>query len=326
MLNNLSILRVNPYQTRSDLKALHFGDNKKDTPSGKIVREFNKEMERSHIYFTLEPTPWEKREIENLDYSKLTPKKAIEFQTRRLKIFTARAHNLAYRDGLTRINNRQSYDIDRRNYFIKACNSDEHETPSLGSDSRDYFIEACKKQEPLSLIFIDLDKFKDYNTKFGHDGGDIALKEYARITKKVLEKNFIRLGKQGKAYRYGGEELVTLLRNTDYKTAGKIAEKIRAQIETESIELHKNGKLEKPLTVSIGYSTFMPEAEMLNIEEIIQQNNEETPQNKKKKSRKIFIPLENLQKTANRAMLAAKDAGRNRVMGAKELEAPEQKS
>jgi len=75
----------------------------------------------------------------------------------------------------------------------------------------------------LSLIFIDLDHFKAINDTYGHDCGDKALQSAAQCIKESIRACDI-------AYRYGGEEFVVLLSDTDQEGAKLLAERIRAKI------------------------------------------------------------------------------------------------
>src|SRR3989344_1825116 len=81
-----------------------------------------------------------------------------------------------------------------------------------------------KNLTPLSLIMFDVDHFGSYNNKFGHEAGDKALKDIAKVVKKEV-------GSDGEVCRYGGEEFAVIMPNTDVETAGKVAEKLRKKIE-----------------------------------------------------------------------------------------------
>ncbi len=84
------------------------------------------------------------------------------------------------------------------------------------------FAKAYKR--PLSIIYYDLDFFKKVNDTYGHGGGDFVLKESANVAKGCIRKDDV-LG------RYGGEEFVIVLPNTDQKTAGELGERIRVAME-----------------------------------------------------------------------------------------------
>jgi len=103
--------------------------------------------------------------------------------------------------------------------------------------------------QPLTLVVFDLDHFRNLNNNFGHDAGDFALKEKARL----LKTQGIR---QGDIYaRYGGEEFCVLLPNTNLKQAYEIAERLRKLIETH--EFIYDGK-RLPVTTSVGVADFRP--------------------------------------------------------------------
>lgn len=107
-------------------------------------------------------------------------------------------------------------------------------------------------KSPLSLLMIDIDDFKLYNDKLGHQTGDRILKDLA-----VLLKNQSR--KIDYVCRYGGEEFAILLPNTEKKEALPIAERIR--IEVEKYQFHSSESKEKPLTVSIGLASYPEDGE-----------------------------------------------------------------
>jgi diguanylate cyclase (GGDEF)-like protein len=99
---------------------------------------------------------------------------------------------------------------------------------------------------PLSLLLIDVDYFKDINDTFGHPIGDKYLVDIAQILRRnSREVDFVA--------RYGGEEFAIILPNTDHLNALKTAEKFRKAVEST---LHA----EKVITISVGVSTFLPEA------------------------------------------------------------------
>ncbi len=85
-------------------------------------------------------------------------------------------------------------------------------------------------QRPLSIIVYDLDFFKKVNDTFGHNAGDIILKETASIVKSAIRKNDI-LG------RFGGEEFIIILPDTIKKTAYEFAERIRQKLEQHNFKL-----------------------------------------------------------------------------------------
>jgi len=97
---------------------------------------------------------------------------------------------------------------------------------------------------PLSLILLDVDKFKQYNDTYGHPAGDDVLKRVgALLMSTSRETDFVA--------RYGGEEFVIVLSHTTSEAAMEMAERCRAAIEGETWPL-------RPVTASFGVSTYRP--------------------------------------------------------------------
>ncbi|HOF40136.1 MAG TPA: GGDEF domain-containing protein [Candidatus Hydrogenedentes bacterium] len=101
---------------------------------------------------------------------------------------------------------------------------------------------------PVSLLMIDIDCFKAYNDQYGHQGGDVALKQVAA----AVAATVCRAGDL--AARYGGEEFAAILPATDARGAAEVAERLRAAIEDLQI-LHERCSTGPYLTVSLGLST-----------------------------------------------------------------------
>ena len=103
---------------------------------------------------------------------------------------------------------------------------------------------ARELQRPLSVLFCDLDHFKGYNDSNGHSAGDTVLREVAHVIEQSVRNIDI-------AGRYGGEEFVVLLVETERETALTVAERIRERIRAAGFTA--NGV---PLTVSIGVAGY----------------------------------------------------------------------
>ncbi|MCL2457000.1 MAG: diguanylate cyclase [Defluviitaleaceae bacterium] len=138
---------------------------------------------------------------------------------------------------------------------------------------------AKRENESLSIFIIDVDHFKRYNDTFGHLNGDVALKTIAN----VIDKTLSRPGDF--AARWGGEEFIVLLPNTDSTGAVNIAEQIRVNVENTTITL-RGGEVTKA-TVSIGVNTLFPATAGSSLDDFIQR--------------------------ADEALYTAKTSGRNRV-------------
>jgi diguanylate cyclase (GGDEF)-like protein len=115
-----------------------------------------------------------------------------------------------------------------------------------GSFDRDLvkMAKAVKRTgQPLSLVMIDIDHFKNVNDQYGHPVGDEVLLAVAELVIK-------RLAHKGKAYRYGGEEFTLLLANYSTEEAVGLAERIRKDIQTATV-----GSKRLKVTASFGVAT-----------------------------------------------------------------------
>jgi diguanylate cyclase (GGDEF)-like protein len=100
----------------------------------------------------------------------------------------------------------------------------------------------------MSCLMIDIDDFKNYNDRNGHQAGDLALKITAHALKAALRSADV-------ACRYGGEEFCILLPQTSLSEAGVIAERMRQRVAEKEYAFGKSQPL-GTVTVSIGISTF----------------------------------------------------------------------
>lgn len=102
-----------------------------------------------------------------------------------------------------------------------------------------------------SLIFIDIDNFRDFNNRFGHDVGDGVLVKVGQTIQAC-----VRAG--DRVYRYGGEEIVLLLRDCDKTNAWKMAETIRSEISGLDNEPYPQ------ITISLGVSSYPDDGESIH--------------------------------------------------------------
>jgi diguanylate cyclase (GGDEF)-like protein len=128
--------------------------------------------------------------------------------------------------------------------------------PLTGLPNRRYLEERLAEEvnrskrydHPMSFLMIDIDDFKLYNDRNGHQAGDLALQMTAQALKGALRSADV-------ASRYGGEEFCILLPQTSLQEAGVIAERIREKIEQTSYPHAKSQPL-GAVTISIGMSMF----------------------------------------------------------------------
>lgn len=132
---------------------------------------------------------------------------------------------------------------------------------------------------PISVLLADIDKFKQFNDEYGHLVGDSVLK----VVCSTLKKNIKGIDM---ICRFGGEEFLILLLNTNQKNAEVVAEKLRDLIEKLRIKRRNSHEFLRPTTVSIGISEL---GENNSLMEAIDE--------------------------ADKALFIAKKKGRNRIIG-----------
>lgn len=146
-------------------------------------------------------------------------------------------------DGLTGINNRRSFDTIYQKEWQKIL----------------------RYNDPLSLIMIDVDFFKNYNDFYGHGAGDAVLKEIAKVINNQLNRP------EDAVFRYGGEEFVVILPRTEKSAAIKKAEEIRKAVENLAIP-HEKSDCADVVTISLGGVTHEKEDD--NPEAFLKQSDE----------------------------------------------------
>jgi diguanylate cyclase (GGDEF)-like protein len=102
---------------------------------------------------------------------------------------------------------------------------------------------------------IDIDYFKGFNDRFGHQAGDDALRSVARALTGTLQRPEDFVG------RYGGEEFVVVLPSTNRSGAEQVAQKIQQALFMANIP-YPGSPLSDRITVSLGISTFSPQTDL----------------------------------------------------------------
>jgi diguanylate cyclase (GGDEF)-like protein len=172
---------------------------------------------------------------------------------------TLELERMAWVDGLTGISNRRLFD---KRYF-------------------DVSKFAIRNKRRITIIFVDIDFFKEFNDHYGHAKGDVVLKKVAQTLQQGASRPLDLVA------RFGGEEFVILLTDSSDTEGALVAEKVREKVEELSIP-HIKSTIHKALTVSVGVAT----------------------------SPKDGVPFErnDLIEAADRCLYEAKSLGRNSVV------------
>src|SRR5204862_6153647 len=115
--------------------------------------------------------------------------------------------------------------------------------------------QAASRGKPLALMMLDIDLFKAINDNYDHDAGDDVLREFAVRIKKSIRGIDL-------ACRYGGEEFVIVMPETDLHVAGMVAERLRRSIAGEPFAISK-GTNRIDVTISIGLATLERKGEAI---------------------------------------------------------------
>ncbi|MBR57485.1 MAG: GGDEF domain-containing protein [Myxococcales bacterium] len=169
-------------------------------------------------------------------------------------IYHEEIYRLAIEDGLTRIPNKRAFDA-----FLER-----------------EFARAVRYSRPLSLMMIDIDRFKQINDQFGHVAGDHVLSEMAGLLKPRIRRDECFA-------RYGGEEFSIVMPESELVGAARYAEIIRAHVDSHKFVFEG---CEIPMTISIGVAQY----------------------------RKDMKTPEALVQAADKCLLRAKELGRNQVV------------
>ena len=148
---------------------------------------------------------------------------SLMFSTITVGSYYNQSHNkLVYIDGLTQIANRRYFDL-----FLEQ-----------------QWLQSEKKQHDLALILCDIDYFKKYNDTYGHQAGDMCLRQVAQSFDKSVRS-------QDLAARYGGEEFAIILSNTDASSAMNVAQRMCDRIASLQID-HSSSEVSDRVSISCG--------------------------------------------------------------------------
>ncbi|HMB22336.1 MAG TPA: diguanylate cyclase [Anaerolineales bacterium] len=142
-------------------------------------------------------------------------------------------------------------------------------------------VRAIRYHQPMSLIILDLDSFKEYNDRWGHPAGDVRLRQVGSMLRANVRNPDV-------AARYGGEEFAVVLPNTPKDGAMQLAERLRSAAEADAPQRSDDRAPIAGYTISLGVATFPDDASS----------------------------LEELLLAADNAELMAKRLGKNRVHAA----------
>ncbi|SCB59980.1 response regulator receiver modulated diguanylate cyclase [Rhizobium aethiopicum] len=142
------------------------------------------------------------------------------------------------------------------------------------------FNRSMARGRPLSVLITDIDRFKQVNDTYGHDGGDEVLREFANRVRSTIRGADL-------ACRYGGEEFVVVMPDTSPEVAAAVAERLRAAVESAPFMLKRSGEALN-VTASFGIASRIG----------------------------AVLTPDQLMKQADLALYEAKNTGRNRVVAA----------
>ena len=148
-------------------------------------------------------------------------KDAVAAKTTELSLLNDKLQTLSTEDHLMKIGNRRSMEVDLARTHASSV----------------------RYEHPYSVLLMDIDFFKLYNDHYGHLAGDEALKSVADVLKENIRDS-------DRLYRYGGEELLLVLPNTNVSQADKVARKLLSSLVKCSIPHEKS--VHKVLTISCG--------------------------------------------------------------------------
>jgi len=208
--------------------------NKKENDITIPFTQKDKEFISLSSYFIVLSIINEKSNIEDLKKVNLELENKIQQRTKELLETQVKLQEQVHTDPLTNLYNRRHFSEVNKSLFSMAQRS----------------------TSPLTILIIDIDDFKKVNDTYGHQIGDLVIKTLANIFMNTIRKSDI-------AIRYGGEEFLIILTNTNINQAQIIAEKLRKNVNETKIEYSISQDL--TFTISLGLSTVKKEDDNINI-------------------------------------------------------------
>ena len=184
---------------------------------------------------------------------------SYEYAARTNFLVHSMLNDVAERDGLTGLFNRRAFDLHLAQLWRQAT----------------------RLQTPVAIAMIDVDHFKQYNDRFGHQMGDQALKQIANILKDYSQRSTDLIA------RYGGEEFIGIWTDITLKEAQDLLENIRHDIEGKLALVQADGADHAYVTISVGLAYAVPQ---------------------------IAQDQGALIKLADQALYRAKESGRNQIV------------
>jgi diguanylate cyclase (GGDEF)-like protein len=136
--------------------------------------------------------------------------------------------------------------IDRTRLRERA---DRHEQRQFEKTFAEEVARARRYEKPLSILLVTIDNFEDFKDAFGLPGGEALLRELANMLQELLRES-------DKVFRFGSEQFVAILPETPRGEAGKVAERIRIFVETESPHFLTQITRPRGVTVSVGVAAL----------------------------------------------------------------------
>lgn len=193
------------------------------------------------------------REIENLRKEDKSKDALIAGKDTRIAELIEQVRNMGIDKDVTGLPN-------RREHFLDEVSKIFHFKKAGVEEEKEHFQERKEGFKHASIIFCDIDNFKSFNDKFGHEAGDFVLKRISEILKENLRIN-------DRICRWGGEEIIIALMGDDIEESKKVAERLRQAVNDFTAQF-KNEYPNHPdinevvISLSLGLSALSADKEL----------------------------------------------------------------